>query len=280
MKRIVTVISFVLLSTAAFSQQDTLAQWTFPTGNETDTLPDRASSLNVNQSVFTLGGVSPIAFKNGATTKAAQATKWDNGAGTKAWAVTLNTTGYQQLKVSSKHTAGGSNPGPRDLLLQYKVDPGDWTDVEGGAITVGNDWTTGVISGLPLPEACSNQANLVLRWVTTSTFDINGDELASSGIAKIDDIYINGQVISGTSETELANRISVYPNPCSGRLTVESPATLTSVEIYAITGTQVYRNQGPVNNLSIPVGNLEPGKYFLVIRTGDQKRRVETVIVR
>ncbi|MFA6482600.1 MAG: hypothetical protein WCW62_08495, partial [Bacteroidales bacterium] len=97
MKRMITILSALLVTTFAFAQQITLAKWTFPTGNAVDTLPDQASTLNLNKFIFTGGGTSVIAFKNGASTKAAQASGWDNGQDLKSWQVEINTTGYQNI---------------------------------------------------------------------------------------------------------------------------------------------------------------------------------------
>jgi hypothetical protein len=269
MKVIFVSLLVCSIAISGFCQQTTLAQWTFPTGTGVDTLPDASSALNTAKAIRTIGGVSSIDFKNGATTKAAQATKWDSGMDAKAWKVEINTTGFGQIKLSSKLTAGGSNPGPRDLKLQYKAGNGEWTDVPNGAITVGNDWTTGVLNALALPAECENQESVGIRWIMTSNLDINGNTLVAAGISKIDDIVITGQTISGISAEELDNSVAVYPNPCSERMIVTASKRISSAEIYSITGSRVLRLMTNQSTLNIPVGDLLPGRYFLIINYED-----------
>jgi len=281
MNKVFTTLLVLSLVFSGFSQQTTLAQWTFPTGNATDTLPDAATTLNVSKAIRTVSGASAIEFKNGATTKAAQATKWDGGTGAKAWKLEINTTGFSQIKVSSKLTAGGSNPGPRDLKLQYKAGSGSWTDVENGAFTVGNDWTTGVLNGISLPAECDNQETVGIRWIMTSNLDINGGELASTGISKIDDIVITGQTVSGISDVEPDRKVAVYPNPCSDKLIVSAASNISRAELFSITGSRVLRLISNQSTLNIPVGDLQPGRYFLLVSFEDQSTPIrESVIIR
>jgi hypothetical protein len=281
MKRILATLFAFFVVISAFSQQTTLAQWTFPSGNASDTLPDAATTPNATKALRTLGGVSAIEFKNGAATKAAQATKWDNGSGIKAWRVAVKTTGFSQIKISSKLTAGGSNPGPKDLKLQYRLGQGVWTDVANGTITVGNDWTTGVLANLPLPAECENQEAVELRWVMTSNLDINGNTLVSTGISKIDDIVITGQTISGIDEKELDQKVSVYPNPCNDQLILSGRKPIGKVELFSVTGSRVLRLVSNQSTLNIPVGALQPGRYFLLVEYDDHSApQRESLIIR
>ncbi len=267
MKFTITILIAVLFATTAYTQQVNIARWTFPTGNMTDTLPDAANSLNTSMSIRTTGGVSAIAFKNGATTKAAQATAWDNGQGTKAWQIEINATGYGKIQVSSKQTAGGNSPGPRDFKLQYRIGVGSaWTDVAGGTVTAANEWTTGVLTNLQLPDECTNIASVFIRWVTTSNLDANGAALVSSGIAKIDDIIVTGEVISGIENPAATSlSINVYPNPASDRLTIQSSAEIKHIEVYSMTGSKVYDLTQSGLSLTIDVSRFQPGRYLLLV---------------
>ena len=280
MKKILLLTAALALTTASFSQQTVIAKWTFPSGNAVDTLPDEANALNIAKSIFTTGGAGAIAFKNGATTKAAQATGWHNGKDLKAWQIGLNTTGNDNIKVSSKHTAGGNNPGPRDLKLQYRIGDGAWTDVNGGAITVGNDWTTGVLNGVALPAECGNQPAIGLRWVMTSNLDINGAELVSAGISKIDDIVITGQAASGIDDNAFSGRISMFPNPCTDYINIDSEKPLSRIEVYTIGSVKVIDQAVNSSTALIKLKGNAPGRYIVVIHAdGNSEKSVKSLLI-
>jgi hypothetical protein len=280
MKHLLLLTAALAITTATFSQQAVIAKWTFPSGNAVDTLPDEANALNLTKSIFTAGGASGIAFKNGATTKAAQATGWNNGKDTKAWQIGVNTTGNENINVSSKHTAGGNNPGPRDMKLQYRIGDGAWTDVTGGAITVGNDWTSGVLTSLALPAECGNQPALGLRWVMTSNLDSNGTELVAGGISKVDDIIVTGQTASGINDNALSGTISIFPNPCSDFINIESEKPVSRIEVYSIGSEKVIDQAVNSTSALIKLKGIAPGRYFVVIHSdGNNRKSVKSLII-
>lgn len=281
MKRSFTIIAALIFVSSGFAQQTTIAKWTFPTGNPADTLPDQANPLNTNKFITTSGGTSAIAFKNGATTKAAQATGWNNGQDVKSWQVEINATGSGKIQVSSTQTAGGSNPGPKDFKLQYRIgSDGRWTGISGGAVTVGNDWATGVVDNLRLPDECDNQPSLCIRWLMTSNLDAAGAVLVTSGVAKIDDIFITGELITGIENPAGPNlSVKVYPNPCSEFLSVQSEHTLRKIEVYSITGGLAYVNISTGRSLTIDTGSFQPGRYVLVTHFADCATPAVTSII-
>ena len=193
MKKCFLVFCFGLFFLAfhVMQGQVLLAKWTFPTGNPTDSLADGGLPVNLTMAIRTEGGTSAIDFsKNGATTKAAQATGWDNGAMTKYWVIRLNTVGYEMLKLSSKQQTGGNNPGPRDFMVQYRIGTtGTWADVPNSTMITANNWSSALLDSIDLPEPCKNQSSLYLRWIMTTNINSTGGTLTSNGINKIDDIY-------------------------------------------------------------------------------------------
>ncbi len=263
MKKIFTLLLVLLISQLSFGQEITLTSWTFATGDLTDTLVEGASDLNQNVYLNTMGGTSAISMKNGATTKAAQAEGWDSGLDTKAWRIFLNTTGYENIKLSSKQQSGNTNPGPRDWQLQVKIgEAGNWQNVTNGAYTAANDWTTSALDALPLPSECNNQALIYVRWVMTSNFDIYGGEVLSTGTSKIDDILLTGTVITGIGENENQQLVKVYPNPSSEKITIESAHKMGQIEIINTTGTVVVSAQ-PNQNIYTYQGKLAAGVYMV-----------------
>jgi len=267
MKKTFTFLIALLISSYSFSQMDTIAGWTFPTGDMSDTIADFYNSYNSDKYIYTEGGTSTITFKNGATTKAAQATEWQDGKNTKSWQVSINSTDYGNLLVSSKQTAGGSNPGPRDFVVQYRIGLGGiCNDVAGSEILVANDWTTGVIENIILPAECSNQANLYLQWLMTSNFDINGGTVLETGTAKIDDIFITGEILDEIDELEQISNITLFPNPCTSQFTINSDIKVESLEIYNIGGAKITDITIDSFNQIINTQKLPSGLYTIIIR--------------
>lgn len=277
MKRTFTILLVLLFGATGFTQRVNIAKWTFPTGNESDLFPDQANTLNADKSISTTGVTSAIAFKNGATTKAAQASGWNNGQDVKSWQVEINTTGYTKILVSSKQTAGGSNPGPRDFKLQYRIgSAGEWSDITGSTIVVGNDWITGAFSNLPLPDDCANQGSLYLRWIMTSNLDVAGNTLAANGIAKIDDISVTGEAASGIETSEaIGVNVNLYPNPCADHLLIESEKELNRIELYNLVGMKVTDLEIHACSTEINMAGYPVGRYFVVVHT---KGGMESVV--
>ncbi len=266
MNRISTflLIVAVTISTGLFSQ-DTLVQWTFPT--ESAYADGGIIAENLNMFIETAGGTGEIEFKNGATTKAARATGWHEGADQKKWRVDLVTTGYHNLKLSSKISSGGQNPGPRDWKVQYKLD-GGWIDVANSEFIVANDWNTGNLNYLILPQECADQSSLKLRWIMTSDTAHDGSIVGENGISKIDDIFVTGEILDDFPEEETV-KIVTYPNPANDFLNIESTKELTG-QILNYKG-QVIDNINIKGNVKLDVSGYNPGLYMLIIK--DEKNR-------
>ena len=127
----------------------------------------------------------------GSGTSAANSNNWTDGANSKYWTVSVSTAGYESIYVSSKQQS--SNTGPRDFQLQFRVgNSGDWASVDGGSITVANNFISGVLDNVVLPEVANNQNVVQLRWLMTSNTSVNGSVVANTGTNRIDDITITG----------------------------------------------------------------------------------------
>ncbi|MCZ2278364.1 MAG: T9SS type A sorting domain-containing protein [Bacteroidia bacterium] len=168
-----------------------VAYWQFSSASAQATGGVNANNL-VN--ITAEGGTSGITFVAGADPNPDQsvsASNWDNGDNTKYWQVVINTENYYDLSLSSVQRS--SNTGPRDFKVQYKIGTGGtWTDVAGSEVTVANNFTTGTLSNVLLPAACSHQAVLYLRWIMTSNTAVNNSSVGVSGTSRIDNIFITG----------------------------------------------------------------------------------------
>lgn len=165
-------------------------------------------SMNGSQEFYSWGLGS-----GGTGTNAPIVRTWADGADANYYRVSLNAEGITDLKVSSKQR--GSNTGPRDFKLQYSTSgrmPLVWTDVPGGAITVADNFTTGVLSDLDLPDECDESSVLYLRWLMTSNTSVSGAVVSDAGTNRIDDIVITGTKVNWEPEITSLSPASVLIN--------------------------------------------------------------------
>lgn len=243
--------------------QDTIVKWTFPHNSLGDTVQNSLNSLNLTRTIR-VEGTGTISMKNGATDYAAQATGWGNGMDSKNWNIKFKTTGYDHVTISSKQQAGGTNGGPKDFKLQFKIgSTGSWADVPGGNVTLANDWTTGVISNLDLPAECQNQSNSVyIRWIMASNTDVTLAAITPNGVSKIDDIIIAGMLITGLRDQKEAKGLNTFPNPSSASFSISLGKETSLVEIYNSNGQLVYKAI-PENEILTVEKILPAGLYFI-----------------
>ncbi|MBL0013279.1 MAG: hypothetical protein IPP30_05795 [Flavobacterium sp.] len=171
----------------------TIANWSFPLATDNNII-DAGIAANTSNTLTTVGGVGTITYVpvSSSATSAASGAGWDAGNGTKYWQIDIATTGYSDLKLSSAQRSSGT--GPRDFKVQYSVNAGaNWFDVSGASVTVGNNWTTGVLSDIALPVACDNQPSVRLRWIMTSNTNVSAATVAGTGTSGIDNIIVTGR---------------------------------------------------------------------------------------
>jgi len=260
MRILFTIIA--LLGVISLSSQTLLVEWTFP-DNSADEIADDGIPDNLDKIIFTEGGTSAIQYKNGLETKAAQATDWDNGIYTKGWVISLVTTGYADLKLNSIQQSGGNDPGPKDWIIQYKIGTaGNWTDVTGNEYFVQNDWTSGAIVDLALPQDCDNQPLVFIRWLVTTNVASDSSVLLNTGKSKIDNISIFGVPSQSVQSIDYNKIVNVYPNPAIDYLSISNTRNISSVKIINQFGAEVI-NSG-LENDRIEVSGLASGIYFLI----------------
>ncbi|MBE0663944.1 MAG: T9SS type A sorting domain-containing protein [Bacteroidales bacterium] len=179
------------------SDPEIIAAWDFEDATKLlGNLPytaDEGIPANANIATVNLTG-GPIfstwvTGAGGSGTFAPNTNTWHN-AGSNAWTIVINTLGYNNLTLGSKQQS--SSTGPRDFVVEYSLDGLIWVNIPGSAITVANNFTSGVLSGLALPEVCNNQPTLHLRWLRSSNIAVNGSAILGGGTNRIDDIIIIG----------------------------------------------------------------------------------------
>lgn len=263
----VLMLMFPLLMTA----QDTIVGWSFPQALDTSAYANFGTSSNLGARFIsaedTAGTLRTITWTNGVTSGdyAATAEGWDDGANVKFWAIKFKAVGYKDLKVYSKQRSGGNNPGPHAFVLQYRFSGGEYMNIpDGDTVLVANDWTTGVVANLALPEDCNDtNTSIYIRWLQVSNLTQGGVAVNDSGVSKIDDIYILGTVVSsGVEEADAAHSLQVYPNPANDYLMVE--ATENSVlRLCDLVGNVVSETRMNAASVRLDISDLRAGMYFL-----------------
>ena len=259
--------------------QEEIVKWTFPNNTLSDTIQNGTNALNLN-AVLRIEGAGPITMTNGATTKAATATNWNDGMNSKNWNIRFLTSGYLQVKISSKQSAGGTNGGPVDFKIQYKIgSSGTWADVRSDTVKLANNWTSGVISNLDLPAECQNQSALVyIRWIMVSNKDVNTGNVTPAGVSKIDDIVVTGMPLTGITVQKAAKEICTYPNPSASTFSIATTRGTSLIEIFTTNGQLVYKTI-PENEILTIEKPLPAGLYFVKV-TQDGKVNFIKHIVR
>ncbi len=276
MKRISILLAAIAISFVSFAQ-DTISGYSFPNYSITSLNPTSGLAINNGFQISfyssdTLAN-DTIAFTNGATSGdyAATATHWDNGMNTKYWLIKFKAPGYTNFTVSSKQRAGGTaNPGPKDFKIQWKLNNGIYNDVTNGAITVGNDWTTGVANNLSIPaSALSANDTIYVRWILTSNLTINNTNIINTGVSKIDDIYIMGTSTVGITDDSKKPVITIYPNPSTGILHIESANNIKEIAIYDVLGKLVYSGISNKYYNTLNLDSYYKGIYILKLKFAD-----------
>jgi hypothetical protein len=181
-----------------------IVEWNFP-NNPDDAVADGGISANISKTIIG-EGVSSVGFGTDAT-QSARALGWQDGADTKYWQIEFETTGYENIQLSSKQRS--STYGPKDFQIQYKVGSETvWTNV-GDAIDVENNWTSGVVTDLQLPEEVEDTPSVTVRWLMTSNDAVKLNEstgtyelVDSGGASNIDDIVVTGTAIITDSDND------------------------------------------------------------------------------
>lgn len=209
----------------------TLVEWNF----DNESIQPSFSLPQNDDASLTLVGATEDGFSSGASGSAASSSNWDfdEEIESKYWLATISTENLESIILSSKQY--GSNSGPKDFKLQVSLDSESWTDVTGGNIEVGNNWSSGVLDQVSLPEGVSDQPVVYIRWLLNSYERIDGEEpVSSTGKSRIDDIVITG--INPNSE-----RVEVWPGDTNNDGTVnETDVLALSANWYAKGPAAIY----------------------------------------
>jgi hypothetical protein len=283
------LFALLIILASSLQAQETLTGWTFPVNTGSDSLNANLGTTGNKtydirfQWVLTSTSdstLNTVTFVDGATTFAAATTGWANGADIKFWSVKFKANNYSDFKLSSKQKSDATNPGPRDFKLQWRLSSGTYADVPGGAVTLGSDWATGVVTELPLPITGQGTSSIYVRWIMASNTDINGGTVTAAGQSMIDDILITGVSVTGQNEILYTNRLKVLPSPNNGNFNLTSTEPMEVISVADVNGKTLVTINNPSQKQPISVSNAKPGLYLLKVRfTGSDQEAVTRFVV-
>lgn len=178
----------------------------------------------------------------------------------------ISTLGYANITVDwggriSKHFADSGST----LALYWSANGSAWTSVSYTENT-GNSWAldNGTIP-VALPVAASNQSSLRLMWVADIHF-------TPSGTYRIDDISVAGTSTTGINDVSAgASFAHIYSMNTSINISLDqAPTESLTIEVYDLTGRQVYTANMNTQSLMIDAGNFSKGMY--IVKASDAKR--------
>lgn len=121
-------------------------------------------------------------------------------------------------------------------------------------------------------SAFTNETNIIFR------FKFVTDEAVNEEGVVIDDLVING--VLSTSNEELENSLSVYPNPSSGTFQIKWNSSATAeISVYNYLGKLIVKEKSTeLNSHALHLDGLSKGLYLLKIVT-DNKQAIKKIII-
>lgn len=180
----------VIVKAGETEEREIIAGWSFPEAGDTGADAGTISNLNkpiAREQAFT-GNYS---FPAGYTLQSISSSGWAEGTETKYWIVEISTLGYGKLQLSSRQRSSAT--GPRDFKVQYRVgEQGTWTDIDGASLVTEENFTSGFLDAIALPEQCNNKSRLFIRWTPSTNTSVSGNTVVAGGTSRIDAISISG----------------------------------------------------------------------------------------
>jgi hypothetical protein len=272
MKRNLLIALFILTGMMLYAQE-VLTGWTFPVNSGPDSLnANLGTTQNKTYDLRFQWALSPtndstlntIIFVNGASTFAAYTTGWDNGVDYKFWSIKFKANNYTDFKLSSKQYS--PQHGPRDFKIQWRLSSTSYVDVPNGNVTVGSDWTTGVLTDLPLPITNQGTSSIYIRWIMSTNSSVNGGTVASDGPSAIDDILVTGVGSMGQSEILYTNRLKFSANPNNGKFTIHSTEPVEQLMVCSMNGKILSQLHPSSTQIPISLADIKPGMYLLRVK--------------
>lgn len=120
-----------------------------------------------------------------------------------------------------------------------------------------------------------NQSSLVLTNITAADFASYYVVLAN-GTCSFTSDTVTLSLALGTNSVDQSTTISLYPNPVKDYLNINSPKTVSGIEVYDASGKLVKRDSK--NSKTIYLGNLKAGVYVVKVLSGTEVVKVQKII--
>ncbi|HOY32013.1 MAG TPA: T9SS type A sorting domain-containing protein [Bacteroidales bacterium] len=161
-----------------------------------------------------------------------------------------------------------------DLLLKYSVDGGTtwatevWTEMtDDTALWTSWTWKQATVN----VPAVVGQSNVKFAFIYYGT---DGAQWV------IDDISVDGAGMAGVTPVELTPvQISIFPNPASDNMNIESNFGINNVRIFNDFGQLVLEQVLDGKSATLNISNLTEGLYFVEV-TGENGKYTRKITVR
>ncbi|MEO6455311.1 MAG: hypothetical protein ABIN97_14620 [Ginsengibacter sp.] len=167
------------------AEYKTMIKWNFVDNN---TVADGGTNTDYLSRNITASGTNAINFANcgctGSRGSAAYSTGWTGGLGTKSWEIDFYTSGYWNIKISSRQRS--SSTGPRNYKVQFKVTNGSWQDL--GTVALADSFRANSFVLPPL----DTPSRVYVRWLMNSSTGVSGSAVDDAGENYIDEISVVG----------------------------------------------------------------------------------------
>ena len=187
----------------------------------------------------------------------------DLTSGTKG--ISLRVKGQRQSKVKLKLQVGDS------YWINWEADQSDFNYTD-----VGN-WQT-------LTWDISAWDDVYAEYMTAVVFffDIETSKPSETGadatldVFDVDD-FVFGEIASLSTKNISLSDFTVYPNPATDFVNINSADTIDSYRIYDLTGRVVKSSSPYSNNLRIDVTSLNKGVYMVKLNSGDKTGSIKLI---
>ena len=89
-------------------------------------------------------------------------------------------------------------------------------------------------------------------------------------------------VISSVNEVDTQKGgLQLYPNPVINELHITSDESIESIAVINVLGARIRNyNKLQTNDMTIPLGRLDPGIYLIEVRTADEQIQISLIVKR
>ncbi len=219
-----------------------------------------------------------------------------------AWYPTLTTTNNVPVKIYIKHTTAialSATTWASSISGATLVYSGTMAGTTANAwkefsLTTAFNFTGGTNNLLVLVETnyggtgAGSSTGPAVRYTsaTNQHMYIRADNTAPTGNGSVTSyrpnigITISGAAAPQATELNVENNfgiISAYPNPTSGRLTIQSEGDVRSIDVYSITGAKVYSRPNGQTSNEVDLSDFQSGVYVLVVNDGVKRHTIKVI---